>query len=90
MHKLSATVTSDVCAISGAAAAAGDVLRTEPGNVAALVARASAYARMGDASTAKRHLSEALRAEPDHADARRAFQRLKLLLKLTAQALTCP
>lgn len=61
------------------------VLKAEPSNREALLARAAAYLQLADLDMAKRHVGEALKHDPDNQDAMAQFRKLKKLAKLQAQ-----
>jgi Tfp pilus assembly protein PilF len=61
------------------------VLKAEPSNQEALLARAAAYLHLADLDMAKRHVGEALKHDPDNAAAMAQFRKLKKLAKLQAQ-----
>jgi Flp pilus assembly protein TadD len=61
------------------------VLKAEPSNREALLARAAAYLQLADLDMAKRHIGEALKYDPDNQDAMAQFRKLKKLAKLQAQ-----
>ena len=60
-----------------AAAATGRLLKAAPGDLGALVLRGRAYFYLNDFDLAKRHFGEALRHDPDHGAARKAFGAVK-------------
>lgn len=61
------------------------MLKAEPSNREALLARAAAYLQLADLDMAKRHVGEALKYDPDNAEAMAQFRKLKKLAKLQAQ-----
>jgi tetratricopeptide (TPR) repeat protein len=61
------------------------VLKAEPSNSEALLARARAYLHLADLDMAKRHVGEALKYDPDSQAAMAEFRKLKKLAKLQAQ-----
>ena len=64
----------------------GILLKSQPGQLEALVLRGHAYAQLGDLDVAKRHFGEALRHDPDFQPAQTAFSAVKRLARLKSQA----
>ena len=58
------------------------VLKADPGNVAALMLRSRAYFFLNDLHMAKRHLAEVLKYHDDATVARKEFKKIKELMKL--------
>jgi tetratricopeptide (TPR) repeat protein len=69
----------------GVVATAGQILKGDSTHVEALVLRAEAYLHIADLQMAKRHLSEALRFDPDLKTAKALFNSLKKLQKKQSQ-----
>ena len=68
----------------------GQILKQHPADTAALCLRGRAHHYLGDMQLAKKHFSEALRSDPDHAEAKSWFKSLKALLKKSTEVLTPP
>lgn len=69
----------------GVVALVGQIVKGDSTHVDALVLRAEAYVHIADLQLAKRHLSEALRLDPDLKPAKALFQALKKLQKKQTQ-----
>lgn len=66
------------------------VLKAEPSNREALLARAQAYLHLADLDMAKRHVGEALKYDPENQEAMAEFKKLKKLAKLQQQVRRWP
>ena len=55
------------------------MLKIEPSSIPALLVRGKAYEQIGDIQTARSHFSQALRSDPDHAEAKERFMSAKSL-----------
>lgn len=80
LHHFARTILAKLCSFAHL-----QVLKAEPSNKEALLARAKAYLQLADLDMAKRHVGEALKYDPDNEAAMAEFHKLKKLAKLQAQ-----